>query len=244
MCHTHLFKMVKFGGMDQQAAAVLANSTQAEQLAYCRLTNTPAQDIISHRSTSLLVRAARCNATSSELVFLAEKSYTILFVDFNTTRGRYLVVMTKRRKNLIYFIIAGIVANVIVFCSMDAGAFESCPSEMSGAVLDAVYWRMGSGLTDYSPSNEITKSAIADEQSKIKCIRDWAQSKTSGCTRSSYNYWLDVYQGQLDSAKKELESKNNERKLTEYDRKRESERLALDKFEREHPIPKPPECSK
>lgn len=142
-------------------------------------------------------------------------------------------------------LLAPVVLGLVFYAS--AKSDLSCPSEMTDAVLDVVYPRINKISLDKYSGAQITKGSITREEYEIKCIQEWAEKNTTGCTRSAYKGWMDYYQDRLDEAKEEMkfraEEKGEAAQQTAFEREEAAKRVRVNAFEKAHLIPKPPKCA-
>jgi len=121
----------------------------------------------------------------------------------------------------------------------------SCSNEIDSVVLKKMIKIMPdhNGYKIYLSGNYSTshwKPLLEHEQSEIKRIRAWANKLEDRCTRKAYNNWLDVYQREVDSAWKELKTKNEKRE-SEANRKRWAEEdEAIRQYDIKNKVPAPP----
>lgn len=120
-----------------------------------------------------------------------------------------------------------------------------CPDEVNGLVLTETdrkfpqYNYLDVWLShNYDP--DFWNPKFAAEQTEIDRLRSWSKGLNDRCFRSAYADWLDYYQNDLDSAKKELKSQSTKSEMDAFDqdlrRERESRRL----YKEQHEVPVPP----
>lgn len=120
----------------------------------------------------------------------------------------------------------------LVGCSVDA--IKPCPSEVDGAVLNKMVSEFN--LTTYTA----TADDITANETRLKCVKEWAEAIDDSCTRNAYLKWIEFYEDDYKKLRRDLGKKPETPFLDEYDERQRSIR----DYERKNPIPAPPSCER
>lgn len=77
-----------------------------------------------------------------------------------------------------------------------------------------------------------------EEQGAINANREWAD-KQERCVRFTYSHWLDYWENDLQSARRELTNKGTKIEMDEYSAKNKLREEKYREYERTHEIPHP-----
>lgn len=127
-------------------------------------------------------------------------------------------------------------------------AVKPCDEAVDGVVLDKM-WPQFHAIPNHldvwlshNYEAEYWNPQFDRWQKELTHCRTWAEKLEDRCLRSAYLHWLDYYERELDSARKELRTKAEKKEMDEYDARNERERQAREKYDREHKVPSCPKC--
>lgn len=139
---------------------------------------------------------------------------------------------------ILFVIGAGLfITRILVACDSDSAR---------SAVLDILYPRLN-GVPDYLDV-WLSRSYDPNEwnprfdrwQKEIDGIRLWSKSVKDPCVRSAYGKWLDYYQNELNSARKELKYKDTKTEQDNYEKSLREEKRKSEEFKSQYKLPEPP----
>jgi len=124
----------------------------------------------------------------------------------------------------------------------------ACPAGLQQAALDKLFPTLGMGNIDEYLSvwisgnytQEYWKPKLDEEQATLNRLRVWAD-KQPRCQREAYLGWIDYYQGDLNSAWRELKFHGTKNEMEAYDRDRDKDQRTARAAEQQYPLADPPE---
>ena len=120
-----------------------------------------------------------------------------------------------------------------------AEEWKPCDPAIKDAVLDKLSGRFHewSAMDVYFDRYKATEGDFQKEQAQIDRLSQWAEGLPNRCFRNAYLDWMDYYQRELNGAREELKSHEQQKEMQEYDQRNESEREAERRVGK---IPSPP----
>lgn len=116
-----------------------------------------------------------------------------------------------------------------------------CPDSASNLALDKLFPILGMGKIpnyldvwlSHNYDRKYWEPKFDEKRRKLDDLRVWALSIDDRCARASYIKWLNYYQRELDSARDELKSHAQEKKMNEFDERNAKKREAIEKYQKQ-----------
>lgn len=121
-----------------------------------------------------------------------------------------------------------------------------CPEGLDTSVMREVWRRLESvpsGMTIWmsgSYSTDHWYPVFARWQEKIDKLRAWAEKQEGACLRKAYKKWIDHYERNLNGARHELETHEQDLEMKAYHEKNAAKNKIAEDYAASCPIVKPP----